>query len=152
MSCHESLVREFLQKTETGLCLDRIRTKRSTKCSLEHVSRAAGVQTTGGEVSSVGQLVVMPGAGLGTEEEGCNCRDKYYDPCQHPFIVGDYHIYIYHAVDNSTTHFLQLQSIECTDGVNNDALCSDVDKSSALFSEDCVLTCTQRQQASLIVN
>ena len=49
--------------------MDRIRTKRSTKCSLEHVSRAAGVQTTGGEVSSVGQLVVMPGAGLETEEE-----------------------------------------------------------------------------------
>ena len=159
MSCHESLVREFLQKTETGLCLDRIRTKRSTKCSLEHVSRGwCRVQTTGGEMSSVGQLVVMPGAGLGTEEEGCNCRDKYYDPCQHPFIVGDYHIYIYHAVHNSTTHFLQiqlqlqLQSIECTDGVNNDALCSDVDKSWALLSEDCVLTCTQRQQASLIVN
>ena len=147
MSCHESLVREFLQKTETGLCLDRIRTKRSTKCSLEHVSRAAGVQTTG-----VGQLVVMPGAGLETEEEGCNCRDKYYDPCQHPFIVGDYHIYIYHDFYNSTTHFLQLQNIECTDGVNNDAWCSDVDKSSALLSEDCLLTCTQRQQASLINN
>ena len=69
MSCHESLVREFLQKTETGLCLDGIRTKRSTKCSLEHVSRGwCRVQTTGGEMSSVGQLVVMPGAGLGTEE------------------------------------------------------------------------------------
>ena len=40
----------------------------------------------------------------------------------------------------------------CILGVNNDARCSDVDKSWALLSEDCVLTCTQRQQASLIVN
>ena len=40
----------------------------------------------------------------------------------------------------------------CIYGVNNDARCSDVDKSWALLSEDCVLTCTQRQQASLIVN
>ena len=98
-------------------------------------------------MSSVGQLVVMPGAGLGTEERSCNCRYKYYDPCQHPFIVGDYHIYIHHAFYNSTT-----APELCIYGVNNDARCSDVDKSWALLSEDCVLTCTQRQQASLIVN
>ena len=29
-------------------------------------------------MSSVGQLVVMPGAGLGTEEEGCKGLSIYY--------------------------------------------------------------------------
>ena len=89
------------------------------------------MQTTGGEMSSVGQLVVMPGAGLRTEERSCNCRYKYYDPCQHPFIVVTI---TFTSIMHST--ILQQAPELCIYGVNNDARCSDVDKSSALLSEE----------------
>ena len=99
-------------------------------------------------MSSVGQLVVMPGAGLGTEERSCNCRYKYYDPCQHPFIVVTI---TFTSIMHST--ILQLQNFVFTVLI----MMRDVQmliraQHCCLKSEDCVLTCTQRQQASLIVN
>ena len=127
MSCHESLVREFLenwvmfgQNTNKEEHKVFIRACKPGCRGTDHRWRDVQCRPTGCDAR---------GRSRDWGGEGCNCRDKYYDPCQHPFIVGDYHIYSYHAFDKSTRHFLQLQSIECmVDGVNNDARCSDVDK------------------------
>ena len=64
MSCHESLVREFL---ENWVMFGQNTNKEEHKVFI----RACKPGCRGAdhhEVSSVGQLVVMPGAGLGTEE------------------------------------------------------------------------------------
>ena len=41
MSCHESLVREFLQKTETGLCLCRKLSVKLYNQTLRHYAKRA---------------------------------------------------------------------------------------------------------------
>ena len=105
-------------------------------------------------MSSVGQLVVMPGAGLGTEEVravtvGINIMTHASTRLLWVTIT-------FTSIMQSTILQRIFSSSKAFNvwmvGVNNDARCSDVDKSPALLSEDCVLTCTQRQQASLIVN
>ena len=112
MSCHESLLREFLenwvmfgQNTNKEGHKVFIRACKPGCRGTDHRWRGVQCRPTGCDAR---------GRSRDWGGEGCNCRDKYYDPCQHPFIVGDYHIYIYHVFYNSTTHFLQLQNFVFT--------------------------------------